>query len=295
MRKIIGFQIVVASLAVLLASCGGGGSSSSSSSTSVIGHPQGVYKGTGQFASGAGNTTFMLVENDDRYWIMYEDPKVPTAMVFADTGTGVETAETFNAAGDTDYTLLYDDQNNGSLLPSGVTSGSTVTGYTLSMDYTNEKQIDGSVLNGNKVISVIVPLFVTASNSSMASLSDVAGKFSGNVSSTLYTSALQTAACHLSLALTIGSNGKINGTLDDCSGAGLPSQSTVTGTLTPRTDILAFDVSLTFTADGSDSAPLDGKTYTGVAYYDASTQYLHVVANTPSGTNAIGFVAKGPN
>lgn len=294
MRKIIGFQIVLAALAVLLVSCGGGGSSSSSSSTSVIGHPQGVYKGVGKFASNAGNVTYMLVLNDDTYWIMYEDPKVPTAMMFADTGTGTETAETFNAAGDTDYTLLYDDPSDSSLLPSGATSGSTATGYSLELDYTNEKQIDGSVLNGKKVISVIVPLFVTDSNSSMASLSDVAGKFSGNVSSTLYTSTLQGAGCHLSLALTIGSNGKINGTLDDCTGTSLPSTSTVTGTLTPRSDILAFDVSLTFVA-GSDSAPLDGKTYSGVAYYDASTQYLHLVANTPSGTNAIGFVAKGPN
>lgn len=292
MRKIFGFQIVLACLAVLLASCGGGGSGSSSS---VIAKPQGVYKGTGQFADGAGNTTYMLVLKDDSYWIMHEDPKVPTAMKFADTGTGVETAETFNVSNDTDYVLLYDDPSNGSLLPSGTTTGSTVSGYTAQFDYTYQRQIDGSVLNGNTIISSNVPLFVTDSTTTMASLSDVAGKFSGNLSSTLYTSTLQGAGCELSIAVTIGSNGKVSGTLDDCSGTGLPSESTVTGTLTPRTDITAFDVSLTFTADGSDSAPLDGMTYSGVAYYDPTTKYLHLVANTSGGSDALGFVAAGPN
>ena len=285
-------RILIAGLTtVLLASCGGGGSSS----TPVVASPQGIYYGTGKFASGAGNNTLMLVEADNTYWILYMPPSVLDAVPFIDTGVGVSTAVTFEAASDTDYSLLYDDpKNSNAIVPSGATTGAVATGYTVSMDYTNLKQIDGSILNGKTVISVIVPLYV-ANSTNMQSLNNVAGKYSGNLSTTLNTSTLQAAGCVFALSMDVGSNGKITGTLDDCSGAGLPSQSTVTGTLTPRTDLYAFDVSLTFTSGGADSNPLDGLTFSGVVYYNATQKRFDMGATDGSAKDAIGLSATGPN
>lgn len=284
--------IIPVFLITLLVACGGGGSSSSSP---VVATPQGVYYGTGKFASGGGNNTLMLVESDNTYWILYTPPSVPTSMIFIEQGSATATAVTFTIPSDTEYDLLYDDPNNGNaVVPTGATAGAVITGYTGSLDYTYQKQIDGSILNGKTVISVVVPLYV-AGSTAMGSLSTIAGNYAGNFSSTLNSSTLQGQGCAFTTALNIGSNSKITGTLVDCSGTGLPSNSTVTGTLTPRIDIDAFDVTMTFTADGGDSQPLDGLTFDGIAYYNAKTKTLNIAALTADRKTAIGFVAGGPN
>lgn len=284
--------IMVVCFATLLAACGGGGSSSSSSS--VVATPQGVYYGTGKFASGGGNNTLMLVESDNTYWVLYTPPSAPFSIIYIENGVADATAVTFTINVDTEYDLLYDDPSkSNALVPSGATTGAVITGYTGQLDYTYQKQIDGSILNGKTVISVIVPLYV-AGSTTMGALSAVAGNYTGNFSSTLNSSTLQAAACTFSAALNVGSNGKITGTLVDCSGTGLPSNSTVTGTLTPRTDIDAFDVTLSFTADGGDSQPLDGLTFDGIAYYNTPKKQLNIAALTSDHKTAIGFVAAGP-
>lgn len=284
-------RIMAVCLVTLLSACGGGGSSSSSSSSAVA-TPQGVYYGTGKFASGGGNNTLMLVESDNTYWILYTPPSAPFSTIFIENGTADATAVTFTISADTEYDLLYDDPaSSNAIVPSGATAGAVITGYTGQLDYTYQKQIDGSIFNGKTVISVIGPLYV-AGSTTMGSLTTIAGNYTGNISSTLNSSTLQAAACTFSAALSIGSNGKVTGTLTDCTGSGLPSNSTVTGTLTPRTDIDAFDLTLTFTGDGSQ--PLDGLTFDGIAYYNASRKQLNMAALTSDHKTAIGFVAVGP-
>lgn len=282
-------RMIPASLVILLAACGGGGSSSSSS---VVATPQGVYDGTGKFASGGGNNTIMLVESDNTYWILYTPPSVPTSMIFIEQGSATATAVTFTISSDTEYDLLYDNpKNSNAIVPSGAMAGAVITGYTGSLDYTYQKQIDGSILSGKTVISVIVPLYV-AGSTTMGSLSTIAGNYAGNFSSTLNSSTLQGQGCAFTTALNVGSNGKVAGTVVDCTGT--PGNSTVTGTLTPRTDIDAFDVTLSFTA-GAGSEPLDGIAFDGIAYYNAKTKVLNLAALTANRQTAIGFVAGGPN
>lgn len=285
-------RIMAVCFMALLTACGGGGSSSSSPSSSAVATPQGVYYGTGKFASGGGNNTLMLVESDNTYWILYTPPSAPFSMIYIENGTADATAVTFTIGADTEYDLLYDNPaSSNAIVPSGATAGAVITGYTGQLDYTYQKQIDGSILNGKTVISVIVPLYLSGSTT-MGSLNTIAGNYTGNFSSTLNSSALQAAACTFSAALNVGSNGKVTGTLADCSGSGLPSNSTVTGTLTPRTDIDAFDMTLTFTGD--DSQPLDGLSFDGIAYYNASKKQLNMAAITADQKIAIGFVAVGP-
>jgi hypothetical protein len=160
------------------------------------------------------------------------------------------------------------------------------------MDYTYLAQIDGSILQGSTTNSTLVPLFISGSKST-PSLTTVAGTYTGHFSSTLNTSTLQAARCFFTTSFTVGANGAINGTVDDCSGANYATtQSTVSGTLTPRTDIAAFDVTLTFTDDSPDSNPLDGTsstTYTGIAYLLAANNTLYIAGLTSDGQNSVAF------
>jgi hypothetical protein len=278
-------------MTVLLAACGGGSSSGGPTNPA---DPSGAYYGSGQFADAAGNDTLMLVESNNTYWIFYTPPTNTSAVIFVDKGTAATvTSQTFGGGSDTDYAMLYDDPtNNNAILPSAATAGAVTTGLTASMDYTYHAQIDGSTLtSSNAIFSTLVPLYISGS-AGTGSLATVAGSYTGNFSSTLNTSTLQSSGCFFATAFTVGSNGAINGTLDDCSGANLSSQSTVSGTLTPRTDIKAFDVTLTFTADSPDGNPLDGATsitYTGIAYFLASNSTLYIAGLTSDGQNSVAF------
>lgn len=290
-------------LFAVLTGCGGGGSSSNSSSNSgsnANGVPTGIFSGT----SGAGNDVIMLVESSYKYWIFYNPPGVSTEMSAFDTGTATldltNPANSFTvSAGDTDYSTPYSNPHSGNALePSSTASGTVTPGYTVCMAFNAQQQISGSIINGScanyssaTVLSVITPTYVAGSATTIGSLSAVAGTYADNFASTLNSPSENSAACYFAASLTIGSNGAINGTVTDCTGSGLPSSSTVSGTLVARTDIDAFDVTLVFTGDTPDSMPLDGQQYTGIAYYDPGTKRLFVAAVTANNAQGLGLVA----
>ena len=291
-------RVLLASTATMLISCGGGGSYT----TPVITNASAVGIFAGK--SAAGNNVTMLVELSNRYWIFYVSPAAATGLLFIDTGTATIVSPAFTTSSDTEYALLYTDPHaSNALLPPSTSAGSVTSNLTVDMDFNTQQQISGSILSGTGCISnpggctvqsVITPTYVGNSTGTAALLSTIAGNYADNFSSTLNTSALQAASCDFSTALNVGSNGKVTGTLDNCSGT-LPSQSTVTGTLTPRMDILAYDVTLTFTAGGGGSNPLDGITYTGIAYYYAAGKRIMIGAISADQTSALGLVASGPN
>lgn len=288
---------------VLLAGCGGGGSSNSNTgtgTTTVTGVPTGIFSGT----SAAGNDVIMLVESSNTYWILYNPPKVSTEMSAFDTGTATldrtDPGNSFTVnAGDTDFNTPYSDPNNGNALdPSSTASGTVTGGYTVCMAFNAQIQISGSVINGTcadfskaTLISTITPTYVKGSATTMGKLSDLAGTYTDDFASTLNTPTEHGDSCFFATSLTVGSNGAISGTVTDCTGSGLPSSSTVSGTLTARTDIDAFDVTLTFTADAPDSMPLDGEDYSGIAYYDSGTKRLFIAAVTSGDAQGLGLIA----
>lgn len=288
--------------AVLLAGCGGGGGSNSNTGTggTVTGTPTGIFSGT----SGAGNDVIMLVESSNKYWILYNPPKVSTEMSAFDTGTATldltDPANSFTVnAGDTDFTTPYSDPNAGNALdPSSTATGAVTSGYTVCMAFNAQVQISGSVIQGTcanfnsaTVLSVITPTYIKGSATTMGKLSDIAGTYTDDFASTLNDPTEHSGSCFFATSLTVGSNGAINGTVTDCTGTGLPSSSTVSGTLTARTDIDAFDVTLTFTGDGADSMPLDGQQYSGIAYYDSGTKRLFIAATTSGDAQGLGLIA----
>lgn len=294
MRATTGFSLSFAvSLTTLLTACGGGGGGYGGGGGGNPADPSGAYYGSGTYADAAGNDTLMLVKSDNSFWIFYTPPNNTSAVTFVESGNAsTVTSQTFDGGSVTDYAMLYaDPTNSNAILPTSATAGAVTTGLTVSMDYTYQAQIDGSILQGATINSSLVPLFITGSKST-ASLATVAGSYSGNFSSTLNTSTLNGNGCFFTTALTVGSNGMITGTVDDCSGANFATtKSTVTGSLTARTDIAAYDVTLTFTDDSPDSNPLDGAsstTYTGIAYLLASNNTLYI-AGISSGGDAVAF------
>ena len=292
---------VFAGVSVLLASCGGGGSGSNTTTgTTVTGTPTGIFSGT----SGAGNNVIMLVESSNRYWVLYNPPSVSTEMSAFDTGTAtLDTTNPSNSftvsAGDTDFTMPYASTAAGNALePNGTATGSVTAGYTVCMAFNAQQQISGSIIQGScasfssaTVISIITPTYVAGSATTMGKLSDIAGTYTDDFASTENTPTENTNKCFFDASLTVGSNGALSGTATDCMGGSLPSNSTVSGTLTPRTDIDAFDVTLTFAGDAPDSMPLDGQSYTGIAYYDAGTKRLFIAAATAGNAQGIGLIA----
>ena len=301
-RALSALMFAVAS--AVLASCGGGGSSSSSSSgggssTTVTGVPTGIFSGT----SGSGNNVFMLVESSNKYWVLYNPPSVSTEMSAFDTGTATldltdpSNSFTVNAA-DTDYDTPYSDFKSGVLEPSTTATGAVTPGYTVCMAFNAQQQISGSIIKGScasfssaTVLSVITPTYVAGSATTIGKLSDIAGTYLDDFSSTFNSPTVNSSGCFLAASITVGSNGAINGNTTDCTGAGQPSNSALSGTLTPRTDIDAFDLTLTFTADGADSMPLDGETYNGIAYYDPGTKRLLIAAIATGDGLGLGFIA----
>lgn len=289
---------------VVLAGCGGGGSSNSNSSSgsgsTVTGTPTGIFSGT----SGAGNDVIMLVESSNKYWVLYNPPSVSTEMSAFDTGTAkldlTDPANSFTvSAGDTDFNTPYSDPNKSNVLePSNTASGSITAGYTVCMAFNAQVQISGSIIKGScanfssaTTLSVIAPTYVAGSATTMGKLSDLAGSYTDAFASTLNNPTENSAGCFFATSLTVGSNGAISGTATDCTGSGLPSSSTVSGTLVARTDIDAFDVTLDFTDDTPDSMPLDGQSYSGIAYYDSATKRLFIAAVTSGDAQGLGFIA----
>lgn len=286
---------------VALAGCGGGGSSGNTGSGSTVtGTPTGIFAGT----SGAGNNVIMLVESSNKYWILYNPPAVSTEMSAFDTGTATlvltDPANSFTVnAGDTDFNTPYSDPNDNHVLkPTSTSSGSVTGGYTVCMAFNAQDQISGSVIKGScanfssaTILSVITPTYIKGSATTMGKLSDLAGTYTDAFASTLNTPTQNSASCFFDTSLTVGSNGAISGTATDCTGSGLPSSSTVSGTLTARTDINAFDVTLDFTDDAPDSMPLDGQKYSGIAYYDSATKRLFIAAVTSGNAQGLGLIA----
>ena len=298
-RRALG-PFVFAVVSAVLASCGGGGGGNNNSNSNTNAVPTGIFSGT----SGAGNDVFMLVESSNKYWILYNPPSVSNEMSAFDTGTAtVDPTNPSNdftvSAGDTDFTTPYSNPHSGNALdPSNTATGAATPGYTICMAFNAQQQISGSIINGScanfnsaTILSTITPTYVSGSATTMGSLSAIAGNYTDDFSSTLNTPTENTAKCYFAANLTVGSNGAINGTVTDCSGANRPSSSTVSGTLVARTDIDAFDVTLTFTGDAPDSMPLDGQSYSGIAYYDTGTGRLFIAAVTSGNAQGLGLIA----
>lgn len=256
------------SLAALLAGCGGGGGGTPSAPVNDL--TSGLYSGT----SATGEELNVMTLADGTFWATSDasalasgTSSVILGKVTASGGTFASTSAKTWALPGTPLPVLDDTKVAGTY--AGTRLSATITLGPASSSYT---------------------LTYQAGSRAQAALAQIAGAYADTLK--IFASTFATGFEQPTVALRIDpGTGAVSGTLA-CAGSQV---GTVAGTVTPRTDLNAFNVSLRFTtADPAMDAALGGSTFTGYALYDATGKELQVVARPLSG-NPIGCFASGPN
>ena len=266
----------VAALVLLLGACTSGGSDGGA----VI--PAGVYTGTGTFTgsqvingaksyfSTAPTITTIVVPNG-MYAILSSRFEVISQL---DLGSGSADGM-FTAANNTEYGLYPDYNSNNFPLLGANQNGAFAA--TFAKGKTLDATITYSGLSGDVLTTTTT--FVASSTAAPAALpATVAGTFysNNNTGEPINVKAMST--------LTITGTSFTGPVVCPVVATMPPPQATpctVTGTLTPRSDIAAYDVSLSF-ADGTSGKFLSGwtgMTATGLAYFDGTKLVLGATSN----------------
>ncbi len=282
-------------LATFAAGCGGG-SSSSGAPTTV---PTGIFFGTGLFTgtqtingytSPFRTSPYVLgfVTSAGSYMLLSYSMGSPNTILAIDSGAGGVTSGSFDSSTNL-HSYMYPSipiyQPQGGLLSATFVLNSDLSGRSIngSIDYAGTQ---GAVLS--------FPLGYVGGDVVPATLAAVAGTFTGTFYSNQNTSGYGTLP-PLTSTFTVSATGALAGTVA-CPGSaispppGPQTPCTVSGTLTPRTDLNAYDVSFSF-ANGSATSFISGftgKTATGLAYYDATSHSLMFGGIAPD-TTAFSF------
>ncbi len=246
-------------LGLVLAACGGG------AADPVTPIPPGLYAGT----SATGQKLTVLTLADGTFWGATSGTAQASAtsvLTFARTSGSNGRFASFSASTyalpGTELPLVDDTRVSGSfsgnqLFPA-LTLGGAASSYTLDL----------------------LPL-----SAGTASLATLAGSYTDTLKLFAATADPSFVQPLLTLAIQDGS-GAVQGSLTQ---AGIRIGS-VTGSFTPRTDLNAFDVSLSVTT----SIGVFNGGYRGYAFYDPDTRVLQVTARPISG-NPLGFFPSGPD
>jgi len=245
-------------LGLALAACGG-------ASTPATPLTPGLYSGT----SATGQNLTVLTLADGTFW-----------------GASSSTPQ---ASGTSTLTLARTSGANGRF--------SSFSATTYALPGTSLPIVDDTKVFGSFTSNQILPTITLGSSSSSytlsllplsagtASLATLAGAYSDTLK--IFAATADPSFTQPSLAMTIqDGSGAVQGNLTVAGTA----VGTVTGTFTPRTDINAFNVNLSFNA----TYPPYTSGFTGYAFYDPDTRVLQLLARRPS-DNPIGFFATGPN
>ena len=272
----------LATLLLFLAACGsndGGGGT-------VV--PAGVYTGTGTFTgselvNGAkmtfstAPTITAIVTASGHYLVLSTSFSVVSRI---DTGTAVANG-TLTASNNTEYGLYPDfDSNNFALLPSNQNG-------SLDASFTTGSNLDGTITYSGTSGDVLeyMSTFVPGATSAPTALpATLAGTFYSTVNSgeRLTTTAMST------LTITgMSFTGPVTCPFMASPPPPQPMPCTVTGTLSPRSDVAAYDVSLSFADSDSERFPTGwtGVTATGLAYFDGTK----LVLGASNGATAYAF------
>ncbi|MGN6797631.1 MAG: hypothetical protein ACTHKS_05735 [Gaiellaceae bacterium] len=270
----------VTTLLLFLAACG------SNDGGTVV--PAGVYTGTGtftgsEFVNGATQTfstaptITAIVTASGHYLVLSTSFSVVSQI---DTGTAVANG-TLTASNNTEYGLYPDfDSNKFALLPSNQNG-------SLDASFTTGSNLDGTITYSGTTGDVLeyMSTFVAGSTSAPTALpATLAGTFYSTVNSgeRLTTTAMST------LTITGTSfTGPVTCPFTSTPPPPQPTPCTVSGTLSPRSDVAAYDVSLSFADSSNERFPTGwtGVTATGLAYFDGT----RLVLGASNGATAYAF------
>lgn len=274
-------------LASLLAACGGGGGSPPPAVTTA---PTGIYFGTGRFtgtqtingATSSFNTSpYVLgfVTSAGNYMLLSYSTGSPNVLHNIDSGSGSALNGSFTSSNNL----------NSDMYPSGIPiydtqGGALSSNFVLKADQSGQSMTGSISYAGTQNASLSFTLGYVGGDTAPATLSAITGTYSGAFYANINTSGFGNLPA-LSSTFTISPAGVLAGTvscpLSSVSPApGPQSPCTVSGTVTARSDLNAYDVSVSF-ANGSSTSfvgGFTGKTATGLAYYDATSGHLMFAA-----------------
>lgn len=238
--------IALAFSTAFLAACGGGSDGANDDVTTA--NPTGIWTGstsTGRSATG-------VVLGDGTYYVLYSQVGVPEAIAGVLQGRGSTSGSTFSSVDGKDFNF----EEDGVFDATVAATVSTQQAFNGTISYSLSGQTRQLTTNHNPI------------SASPASLSAVQGTYSGNV---------MTSAGSESAELVVSSIGSFSGTGS--------SGCAVGGSVTHRTDVNAYDISVSF---GPSPCLFANQTFSGVAILDGNL--LRAAAPNNARTDGILFV-----
>jgi hypothetical protein len=274
---------------------GGGGNGGGNNNTI----PVGIYSGAGSLnVSGTVTQPQMvaMVTSSGTYTLLSYEAGIPNYVYQIDTGTGSVSNGSFTSSNDQD---LFAYQNYEGYDNFGSSVLAPYQGAALSATYVANTSINGQVTYPGQGATLAFPLeFVSGSTVAPSSLAAIAGTHTGTFYSYLVTDPGEFSLTAGS-SFTISDTGVLTGTVTAAYGGTL-GPCTVSGTVTPRTDLNAYNFSFSF-ANGTGSSQAGdcsfaippgsygwtGGTATGLGYYNSSTGKL--IIGAANGTTPFTF------
>ena len=272
---------------------GSGGNSSSAM-------PVGLYMGTGSFtgvsqwnSQSFATSPYMLgfITSTGNYMLLSYSAGSPNVISQIDIGTATASDGNLTSNNDQNYYVFPNYAEDAPIL-------GNIQGSPLSATYVLNQTIYGSIDYTGTPDVLSFPLGIVGASTQPASLSALAGTYTGAFYSTWDTCGTSCAMVATS-TITITSAGALSGTVACPWGDGATTNDsprradststtsadcTVSGTVSARSDIDAYDVSVTF-ANGTEynfgGDTWVGVTGTGMGYYDSANQKFMFGTVTP--------------
>ncbi len=247
----------------------------------------GIYKGLE--SSGRG-VLGMIGASGDYWFFTFQTVNPGTDITGIHWGTGTSASGTFtSASARVAYPVPATQQADFPLLPANgyVNSGSWTLQYVQGQNLsgTMSYSVPTNVSNAFAGTISFTRIDYDPTSLTAPALSQIAGTYRGTVSTSTATPSSAPNGWTPSPTLIISPTGAISGTLG-CSSTPFGTSATavcsIAGTITPRSDIRAYDVNLSFptSGGGSVSQVLTTLPYTGMAYFDTVLNRLTLGTRT---------------
>lgn len=242
--------IALAFSTAFLAACGGGSDGANDDVTTA--NPTGIWTGS----TSTDRSVTGVVLGDGTYYVLYSQVGVPGAIAGVLQGSGSTSGSTFSSVNGKDFNF-----EEGGVFDATVSATvSTQQAFNGTVSYSLSSQTRQLTTNHNAI------------SASPASLSAVQGTYSGNV---------VTSAGSESATLNVTLDGNFSGT--GTSGCA------VSGSVTPRTDVNAYNISVSF---GPFPCLFADQTFSGVALLEGNL--LRAAAPNNARTDGILFIGNRP-
>lgn len=206
------------------------------------------------------NSTLTLFVLGDGSYFIHSPPNNPSSIDGFIQGTGSATVSpgTFTSSNMKDF----------------IFGAATPLSATMSANYTAKQSFNGTVAAGSGSLT-----FTSNYNSAydtVPTLSAIAGTYTGT--------AVVVSVGNGASTLTISAAGAVSDDSVNCH---------LTGTVTPRSEGNIYNFTASFPS-GCPTAAIAGKTFAGIAYFDAGAKGLYVMAPNAGRTDGVFYVGSKP-